>query len=101
MEYQISCLDPAMHELRRIGRRASELGILDAILGAYKTLDRRLKQDPRVFGDRYGRFAHAKLDLYIGVAAPIVAHYGVHDEEQRVIVQAVKVLSGWGLEEDV
>ena len=72
---------------------------MDSVLAVFKTFERRLREDPREFGDVYMYYADAKLTVYIKIIVPIVMHYAVHDEEPTVIVQAVMVLSGWGLEE--
>ena len=99
MEFRVSYLPLAMTKLRRIEERAKELGILDRILADYKEIESRLNSDPRTFGNLSHQFQQMKMQAYVGIAIPIVVHYGVHDEAPVVIVRDVKVLSGWGMDD--
>jgi len=59
---------------------------------AYREMLRRLRRDPRIFGEHLFTLPILKLEIRQAAIDPLVVDYGVHMEQKVVLIQMFKIL---------
>src|SRR5947209_15124259 len=74
---------PASREDEERGRRA---------LAAVRAIDQRLRATARIFGERRFRLRDLRLEVRVGLIAPLSASFAVHEDQQLVFVTGFRLL---------
>ena|SRR5260370_177966 len=72
--------------------KAEEVGEKDYVLDAARTIDFRLHNDPRDFGEPLNTLHNAKLEIRHGGEGPLLVTWGVHQEKKLVFVRDYRLL---------
>ena len=78
--------------LLELHQRAEAAGRGQRVLDAYQRITRRLKRDPRVFGEELYTLPAMKLEIRTAAIHPLIVDYGVHLEQKLVFIQGFKML---------
>jgi len=84
-EYKVSYSKRVLAGLRLLIAKARSHGLADEVLAALETLDSRFRIYPQ-FGQPLKDLNRPSAILWIGVIAPLVAHYVVDEETRQVLV---------------
>jgi hypothetical protein len=90
--FRVSLTDRAADQLAAILRRAEQLGRGPAVAAAARLIQRRLENDPRVFGEPIRTRSAAHIDERHGGVAPLFVNYGVLQTELQVFVREFRAL---------
>jgi hypothetical protein len=75
------------------GTQARETGTFQEFAATWRTIQTRLKRNPREWGEFLRHYEHLDLEEYLGALAPFVVRYTVHHSELLVFVVDVTRLS--------
>jgi hypothetical protein len=81
-------------QLKAIYRCARAVGRAAEVAAAARQIHRRLRTDPRTFGEPTAHYAALRLDLRRAAVAPLVVYYGVHQAAPEVFVREFRDLLG-------
>ena len=84
--FRLTYVLQAKEHFRQIVRRARQLGRLADVIRALRSIQHRLRTDPREFGESTRLFRHARLDSRHAAVGSIVVYYGVHLDLPEVFV---------------
>jgi hypothetical protein len=59
---------------------------------AARLIDRRLRTDPRAYGDPIKIHSNARIDERRGGVAPLFVYYGVHQDQPEVFIREFRDL---------
>jgi hypothetical protein len=92
--YQVSLPGATTDLLRRLLRRAVELGVRERLSAALAAIDSRLRTDPVGWGDPVRHYARARVTAYRRIHDELLVEYSVHDDRPEVwLLDVVPILS--------
>ncbi|MCI0380818.1 MAG: hypothetical protein L0215_24820 [Gemmataceae bacterium] len=80
--------------MAELAKRAASRGVKDGYLNSLRSIDYRLKNEARDFGEPLNKLAQAKLTIRHGIQSPTVVYWAVHDEKPVVFVKDFLLLPG-------
>jgi hypothetical protein len=92
--FEVDASGAMKDRLRRMLRRAAELGVQPAISQALTEILQRLRMEPRVWGDPLRRFRKLQMTQYGGTSRWFRCEYSVHDRVPTVVLTNLFPLSG-------
>jgi hypothetical protein len=84
--FQVSYSGLVRRALKKLFKRAKQLGIYSEAVAAAKGIDSRLHTDPGVFGEAFQNLTHTKGQMRIGFVRPLGVEYAFHESERKVFV---------------
>jgi hypothetical protein len=90
--FRVTFLGLAKEQLTRIIRRRAQIGRVAEALSAARQIDRRLRTDPRDFGEPIRLRPHARIEERRAAVAPLVVYYGVHQDLPEVFIREFRDL---------
>jgi hypothetical protein len=94
--YEVHASEACRQRLKDLCLRAAEKGLGKEARGAAQTILARLRSDPCEFGGLLYTLHAMKLEIRVGIEAPFVVSYGVHQEKPLVFLRDFAPLSGAG-----
>jgi hypothetical protein len=91
--YRIVESEVILREVRRLHAGITDPAVRRRYTAALRTIRRRLRIDPREFGEYVYPLSTLQLDVFIAAVAPLPIYYGVHWERKLVIVKNYQLLS--------
>ena len=88
--FQVSLSGEVAQEIKYCAQVASSMGIRASYISSLDAIQKRLRYDPSVFGERRFGSKTLKLTCYVGAIRPVAVQFAVHDELRLVFV--VKVI---------
>lgn len=90
--FQVDCSRVVARELRRLQERAVLEGRGDLVAAAFRQILKRLKHDPRQFGEPLYRLPALRMQIRQGAIRPLFINFGVCEDRPLVFVRGVKLL---------
>lgn len=91
-QYQVVYAESVRQTLNDLVPRVVQQGLAPTVLSALRTLDERLHEEPRLYGEPKYRFRALRLELRVAIEPPLVVHFTVHDEQPLVFVKSIQLL---------
>ncbi len=91
-QYSVSVSLFQRQRLLQLHQQADARGQGQRFVDAYREIVRRLQRDPRVFGEHLFTLPIIKLEIRQAAIHPLVVDYGIHMEQNIVLIQAFKML---------
>ena len=90
--FTVDLVGPAKTQFKELCREAATAERRQHLFDAMLQIISRLEKDPFNSGEPTYRLSTLNLQLRTIVVAPLVVHYGVHDDEPLVLIRAVQAL---------
>src|SRR5262245_44112445 len=97
--YRVVWSERIREAVRRMSRKALQIGLGKQLLSALKHITQALALEPLAWGDPYFRMKASRLVLHHGTRWPVHVYYGVHEERPLVLVKDILPLPGSGLDD--
>jgi len=88
--FHVSAIGPASEAYRDIQRRAELAGGSDRVEAVFREIVRRLKYDPREFGEPMYELRVMHMQVRKAAIDPLYVEYGVHNEQPVVVIRRVR-----------
>jgi hypothetical protein len=82
-----------LQSFRRLQRQATREGRGEEFLEAVRQVYRHLRHDPVKWGEPAYRLPAPRMQVYSGVAPPLIVHFAVSEERPLVFIKGLKMLS--------
>src|SRR4051812_21428505 len=93
IRYRVDESQKVRQEVKALGERAKQAGILDKFSAAFEYVVWRLETNPLGFGEPTHHLWNLGMVIHIGALDPVVVHFAIHEDKRFVLIQSVALLS--------
>ena len=86
-QFRVVYSEKVRNQFLAIVKKAALAGLRKLVLDTAKAIHQNLQDQPREFGEILYHLEEAKLEVRLGVKAPLAVIFGVHEEQPVVFVK--------------
>jgi hypothetical protein len=92
ISYKVDYSADLKNKIKSLHAQAASTGKGHQFLDALRAILKRLRENPKEFGEPVYHLPVLKLTVYQAILAPVVVDFGIHDEKPLVIIRGLSVL---------